>query len=149
MHVEAEVTIERPRAQVFDYLAHAEHLPEYVTDFAWVRQESDGESAQGARYSYKMARGPAKGTFDWTEFAPPSRLAWHGPPAKAGPGTMEPSGWWELSEETAGTRVKLVMTPAPGGLFKVIAPLMSMGMRKGNARALQRLKQRLESEPSS
>jgi uncharacterized protein YndB with AHSA1/START domain len=144
MHVEAQTRVERPRAEVFDYLSRAEHLPDYVTDFAWVKQVSEGEPAKGTEYSYKMARGQASGTFEWTEFQPASRLAWHGPPAKAGPGTMEPSGWWELSDEGAGTRVKLVMTPEPGGLFKVLAPLMSRGMRKGNARALERLKQQLE-----
>jgi hypothetical protein len=93
-----------------------------------------------------MARGQAAGTFDWTEFQPGSRLAWHGPPAKSGPGTMEPSGWWELSDEDGGTHVKLVMTPKPGGLFRVIAPLMAGSMRKGNAKALERLKQNLEAE---
>jgi hypothetical protein len=91
-----------------------------------------------------MKRGQAEGTFDWTEFEPHSKLAWHGPPAKAGPGSMEPAGWWELSDEGAGTRVKLVMAPTPGGLFKLMAPLMASGMRKGNDAALQRLKQQLE-----
>jgi uncharacterized protein YndB with AHSA1/START domain len=144
MHVEADITIERPRAQVFEYLAHAEHLPDYVTQFAWVKQISPGDPEKGTRYGYEMARGQAKGTFDWTEFQPPARLAWHGPPAKAGPGTMEPSGWWELTDEGTGTRVKLVMTPKPGGLFKLLAPLMARGMRGGNGKALQRLKTRLE-----
>jgi uncharacterized protein YndB with AHSA1/START domain len=147
LHVESETTIARPRPEVFHYLAHAEHLPDYVTDFAWVRQDSEGEPAHGTRYSYEMKRGQAKGTFDWTEFEPPSRLAWHGPPAKAGPGSMEPSGWWELSDEGPGTRVKLVMTPQPGGLFKLMAPFMSGSMRKGNERALERLRQNLESGP--
>ena len=144
MHVEAETTVARPRQEVFDYLARAESLPEYVTDFAWVKQNSPGEPARGTEYSYKMQRGQAEGTFEWTQFESPSRLAWHGPPAKAGPGTMEPSGWWELTDEGSATRVKLVMTPEPGGLFKVMAPLMSFGMRRGNAKALERLKQRLE-----
>ncbi len=144
MHVEAQITVGRPRREVFDYIAHGERLPEYVTDFAWVKQASEGEPARGTRYSYKMVRGKAEGTFEWTEFEPDSRLAWHGPPAKAGPGSMEPAGWWELSDEGAGTRVKLVLAPKPGGLFKVMAPLMAMGMRKGNARALETLKQLLE-----
>jgi uncharacterized protein YndB with AHSA1/START domain len=144
MHLEAQTRVERPRTEVFDYLARAEHLPDYVTDFAWVRQVSEGEPSEGTEYSYKMARGQASGTFRWTDFQPPSRLAWHGPRAKAGPGTMEPSGWWELDDDGAGTRVKLVMTPEPGGLFKVLAPLMSRGMRKGNAKALERLKTKLE-----
>jgi len=145
LQVEAETTIARPREEVFEYLSHAEHLPDYVTDFAWVRQDSEGQPAQGTRYSYEMKRGHTKGTFDWTEFAP-HRLAWHGPPAKAGLGSMEPAGWWDLADEGAGTRVKLVMTPEPGGLFKLMAPLMSGSMRKGNARALERLKQRLEGD---
>jgi uncharacterized protein YndB with AHSA1/START domain len=145
MHVEAETTVARPPAEVFDYLAHAEHLPEYVSEFAWVKQDSGGEPAHGTRYSYEMARGQASGTFDWTEFQPPSRLAWHGPPAKAGPGSLEPAGWWELSDEGAGTHVKLVMEPKPGGLFKLMAPFMSRSMRKGKAQALERLKQQLES----
>jgi uncharacterized protein YndB with AHSA1/START domain len=144
MHVEAQTTVGRPRTEIFQYLARAERLPEYVTDFAWVKQDSEGEPGHGTRYSYKMARGQAAGTFEWTQFEPDSKLAWHGPPAKSGPGTMEPSGWWELSDDDGGTRVRLVMTPKPGGLFKVLAPLMTMGMRKGNAKALERLKERLE-----
>jgi uncharacterized protein YndB with AHSA1/START domain len=143
VHVEAETSIARPPADVFAYLARAESLPRYVEDFDWVKQESEGEPALGTTYSYKMKRG-AEGTFEWTEFQPASRLAWRGPPAKAGPGSMEPSGWWELSQEGQGTRVKLVMTPKPGGLFKLMAPLMAAGMRKGNVKALGLLKAQLE-----
>lgn len=145
MHIESETTIGRPPEDVFDYIARAERLPEYVTEFASVSQSSAGEPALGTEYAYTMARGQAKGTFRWTEFERGSKLAWHGPPAKTGPGTMEPSGWWELSADGAGgTRVKLAMTPQPGGLFKLMAPLMAMGMRRGNARALKLLKERLE-----
>jgi uncharacterized protein YndB with AHSA1/START domain len=144
MQVEAETMVARSRSEVFHYIAHGELLPDYVTDFAWVRQEGEGEPTKGTQYSYKMKRGQAEGTFEWTEFQPDTKLAWHGPPAKAGPGSMEPSGWWELSDEGGGTHVKLVMTPKPGGLFRLMAPLMSFGMRKGNAQALARLKSRLE-----
>lgn len=145
MQVQAETVVSRPRSEVFDYLARAERLPEYVSDFAWVKQTSEGEPALGTRYSYEMKRGQVRGTFDWTEFEPQSKLAWHGPPARSGPGTMEPAGSWELADEGTGTRVKLVMTPKPGGLFKLMSPLMAMGMRKGNAKAMEMLKQRLES----
>jgi hypothetical protein len=57
---------------------------------------------------------------------------------------MQPAGWWEISPAGEGTHVKLVMAPTPGGLFKLIAPLMAAGMRKGNAAALERLKAQLE-----
>jgi uncharacterized protein YndB with AHSA1/START domain len=147
VHFEAETTIGRPCAEVFDHIARAECLPEYVTQFSWVRQVGTGEPTLGTSYEYKMARGQAAGTFEWTEFDRPSKLAWHGPPAKAGPGSMEPSGRWELSDEGPGTRVKLVMTPQPGGLFKVLAPLMAGQMRKGNVEALRLLKEQIERGP--
>lgn len=57
---------------------------------------------------------------------------------------MEPSGSWELSDEGEGTRVTLVMSPKPGGMFKLMSPLMSSSMRKGNARALELLKEQVE-----
>ena len=144
MEIESEITIGRAAADVFEYVAHAEDLPDYVTDFETVRQESEGEPAVGTRYSYTMTRG-AVGTFEWTEFEPGTRLAWHGPAVKAGPGSMEPAGRWEFRPVSEGTRVKLVMAPTPGGLFKLLAPFMAAGMRKGNEAALERLKQRLES----
>jgi uncharacterized protein YndB with AHSA1/START domain len=149
MHVEAEITIERPRAEVFDYIAKAEFLPEYVADFAWVKQLTEGAPGQGTEYSYQMVRGQVEGTFRWTDFTEPTSLAWHGPPVKSGPGSMEPSGSWELSDQDGGTRVKLAMTPKPGGLFKLLSPLMAIGMKGGNARALQKLKQRLEQGSST
>jgi uncharacterized protein YndB with AHSA1/START domain len=144
MHVEAETTIARPPAEIFDYLAHGERLPEYVTDFESVQQSTPGEPTLGTEYAYKMKRG-AEGTFKWTEFQSPSRLAWGGPPAKAGPGSMEPSGWWELSDADGGTHVKLVMTPKPGGLFKLMAPLLARSIRKGNPKALELLRQKVTS----
>jgi uncharacterized protein YndB with AHSA1/START domain len=149
MRIESEITVARPRPQVFDYIARAEYLPEYVTDFESVRQVTEGEPAVGTSYSYKMARGRAEGTFEWTRFEPDSHLAWHGPAVHAGMGSMEPAGSWELTEAAGGTNVKLVMAPKPGGLFKLLAPLMAAGMRKGNDRALERLKQRLEAQPST
>lgn len=143
MQIESEIAVNRPAGAVFDYIAHAEYLPDYVTDFESVRQVSDGAPQLGTQYSYKMKRG-AEGTFEWTRFDSPMRLAWEGPPAKMGPGSMQPAGWWEISETGDATSIKLVMAPTPGGLFKLLAPLMAAGMRKGNATALERLKQLLE-----
>ncbi len=94
-----------------------------------------------------MAAGQAEGSFEWTKFVPGSHLAWSGPAVKAGLGTMQPAGWWDLSDGPGGsTTVKLVMAPVPGGLFKLLAPFMSAGIRKSNQQSLVNLKQRLESE---
>ena len=146
MQIESEITIDRPASDVFDYIAHAEYLPQYVSDFETVEQVGDGAPGIETQYSYKMKRG-AQGTFRWTRFEPSSDLAWEGPPVKAGPGSMQPAGSWRISEVPGGTRVQLIMAPVPGGLFKLLAPFMAAGMRKGNADALGRLKSRLETSP--
>src|SRR3954463_5419937 len=144
IHTEAEITINRPRSEDFDFLGRGERLPDYIDDFETVTHEEAGAPSRGHVYSYKMKRG-AEGTFEWTEFQPHDKLAWSGPRVKQGPGSMRPVGYWQLSDEGAGTRVKLVMEPEPGGLFKLMAPLMKGGMAKGNVRALEKLKTKLES----
>src|SRR3954447_4801865 len=148
IHTEAETTINRPRNEVFDFIAHAERLPEYVDDFETVAHEEPGEPERGHVYSYRMKRGGVEGTFEWKEFDPYSKLAWSGPRVKSGLGSMRPTGRWELNDDGSGTRVKLVMEPEPGGLFKLMAPLMKGQMAKGNVRALDKLKTMLENHGS-
>ena len=145
IRTEGEITINRPRAEVFDYLAHGERLPEYIDEFERVSHEQGGDPGPGHVYSYKMKRG-AEGTFEWSEFQPYDKLAWSGPRVKQGSGSMRPVGHWQLNDDGSGTRVKLVMEPEPGGLFKLMAPLMKMSMTKGNQRGLENLKRRLESD---
>jgi hypothetical protein len=45
--------------------------------------------------------------------------------------------------------VKLVMTPKPGGFFRLLSPFMSRSMRGGNEKALERLKQQVEARAPS
>ena len=54
--------------QVFEYLARSEHLPDYATDFVWVKQTSNGEPSLGTEYRYRMKRG-TEGTFARTGVA--------------------------------------------------------------------------------
>jgi len=143
MHIESTIEIFRPREEVFDYLAHSEFLPDYAADFVWVRQTSDGAPRLGTEYAYEMVRG-STGTFQRTMYEPFSKLAWEGPPARSGPGTMAPSGSWELSDVHGATRVNLVMSPIPRGLLRFMAPMISKRIASGLPEALKRLKQRLE-----
>jgi len=144
MHVASEITISRPRHEVFEYLARSEYLPEYASDFDWVEQTSAGGPGPDSEYSYKMKRG-TQGTFRRTTFEPDLRLGWVGPPAKAGPGTMAPSGSWELSDtDSGGTNVKLVMSPTPGGLLRLMSPILTRKIASDLPPSLMRLKRRLE-----
>jgi uncharacterized membrane protein len=143
VRVEAEINVGRPRTEVYGYLLRGECLPEYMSDFETVEQVSAGEPKTGTEYSYRMGRG-AQGSFEWIKLVPNSHLAWSGPPVKAGLGTMQPAGWWDLSDSGGETRVQLVMAPQPGGLLKLLAPFMAAAMRRSNEEALVRLKERLE-----
>lgn len=150
MRVESEITVARPRPEVFAYLRDARQLPEYMSDFASVEQVSEGSPRAGTQYRYRMSNGQAEGTFEWIRFVPSSHLAWSGPAIRAGLGSMQPAGWWDLSDGPGGvTVVKLVMAPTPGGLFRLLGPFIAAGMRKGNEQALRQLKDRLEAaEPA-
>ena len=144
MHRTAQITIVRPRADVFDYLARSEHLPDYAGDFIWVKQTSTGAPGPGTEYEYQMKRG-IHGTFHRSEYTPHTTLAWSGPPAKAGPGSMAPSGRWELADAPGGaTTVTLVMSPTPGGLLTLMAPVIFRRIADDLPIALARLREQLE-----
>ena len=139
------VEIRRPAAEVFDYLAHGENMPAWMNIFETVEQESAGPPAKGTTYRYKMStRGKAESTFEWSEFEPTHRLTWHGPPVSTGPGSLEPSGEYELKEHDGATRVTMRMRPKTTGLMSLLSPLMNRSMRKEATENMQRLKQALE-----
>ena len=102
MHIEAEITVARPRSEVFDYLARAEHLPEYVTDFAWVKQVSDGEPDQ--RHDLQLQDGPQQDRghvrLDRVRARLEARLAWAA--GEGGARVDRARGSVELSEADAG-----------------------------------------------
>ena len=146
MRIQRQIDISRPPAEVFDYLSHAEYLPEYATDFDSVERTDGIAPGPNAMYAYKMTRG-AEGTFRHTVWEPNAKLVWEGPPARSGPGTVAPGGSWELQEVAGGTRVTLTMAPVPGGLMMLLSPAIARGIRRMLPEALLRLKSRLEMSP--
>jgi uncharacterized membrane protein len=139
------VEIRCPARDVFDYLAHGENMPRWISVFEKVEQDSEGPPAKGTIYRYRMAsRRRPESTFEWTEFEPGRKLAWEGPAIAVGLGTLEPSGEYELSECDGATRVTMRMHPKTTGIATLLSPLMSRSMRKEAAENVQRLKETLE-----
>ena len=56
--------------------------------------------------------------------------------------TLE-AGWGQVRSESVLGRER-AGPPEPGGLFKLMAPFMKRGMNKGNAKAMEKQKARLE-----
>jgi hypothetical protein len=46
MHVQAEITVERPRAEVHEYVARGEKLPGYVSHFSSRAGAAQGQAGE-------------------------------------------------------------------------------------------------------
>src|SRR3954451_9278443 len=84
---ENTVTIGRPRAEVFGYLAELENLPRWNYAIAATRKLDPGPVAAGTRYS-QLRTVPARReeTFEVAEYEPDVKLTLHG---RFGPFTGE------------------------------------------------------------
>jgi carbon monoxide dehydrogenase subunit G len=139
---EQEITIDRPREDVFNFLADAEN------DAAWRPGVLDithtSGSGAGARYRQGV-KGPfgrrIPADIEITEFKPSELIAFR---TLSGP--IRPTGRYELAEVDAGTRVRFALEAELKGLQKLMAPMVkkSMGNQVG---ALVKLKQALETAP--
>jgi uncharacterized membrane protein len=131
---EHSVTVERPIAEVFAFLADAENDPRWrsgVLDIA--RVEGDGV---GARYRQGV-KGPmgrrVPADFEITEYAPSRTIGFR---ATAGP--VRPEGRYELEPAGDGTRVRFSLACTPRGLARLITPMVARTMRS-EVEALERL----------
>jgi uncharacterized protein YndB with AHSA1/START domain len=141
--IEIDTVIERPRQEVFDYLARGENLPQWMSTFDSVEPASQSEPGQGTTYQYKMSRG-AESTFEYSEFVPGQRIAWAGPPVQAGPGTISPRGSFELDDKGGGTHLLMSLDPELSASMKAMGLMMKRQMKKDAKEDLVRLKQLLE-----
>jgi uncharacterized protein YndB with AHSA1/START domain len=147
--VSVEVTIARPREEVFEYLAdianHAEFTDHYLVKWHLTREDSYGVGA-GARYKVKapLTR------FDWadstfTEVVAPRLIVERGRFGKYNRNLTR--GVYELDEGPGGTtRVRFTLETKPKLLSDRL--LETMGTRgwfkRKNAKAMRRLRSILE-----
>lgn len=140
-HTEHTVTVARPPQDVFDYLAEGTHNREWRAGVLEIRRTSTAEG-RGATYRQVLA-GPGgrriDGDYEVTVFDPPRRLGFQ---VTAGP--ARPAGVFELSENAdQSTRVRFSLDLDPGGLMKLMTPVITRQMRREVAQ-LDNLKAILE-----
>ena len=138
-HAEHTVTIQRPIAEVFAFLADAEN------DRAWRPSVLDiaRESGSGVGTRYRQGvKGPlgrrVAADIEITELVPNERIGF-----RALTGPVRPTGRYELSPAGEGTHVKLVLAAETSGLRKLIAPMVQKAMT-GEVAHLDELKRVLE-----
>jgi uncharacterized protein YndB with AHSA1/START domain len=126
--VSASVTIARPRAEVFDYLADVANHPEfkdhYLVDWHLTREDSVGRGA-GARFRERL---PLH-RFGWgdltlSEVDPPFRIVERGRGGKFN--RIRAIGTWTLQDAPGGmTRVEYDYETQPGKLSDRVMELVA------------------------
>jgi uncharacterized protein YndB with AHSA1/START domain len=101
LDIEIEIDIARPVAAVWAVVSDFERLPQWLGEFEESRVESAGPVGVGAVIGYTL-QGNRSGTFEITEWEPPRRLAWDGPPLRWAGGSARPRGSHTLSDSEAG-----------------------------------------------
>ncbi len=149
--VKLTTTIDRPRDEVFEYLAdianHAEFSDHFLVDWHLTREDSYGEGA-GARFRVMLPMSRAAyGEATLTEVQAPQRLVTTGSGGRYN--RVSTRNTWTLEPEGNGTRVEFVTesdpsTP-PDRLMETALRARSFAKRK-HARALKRLRSILESD---
>ena len=146
-----DVTIGRPRAEVFEYLAdianHAEFTDHYLVDWRLTREDSYGRGA-GARFK---AKAPLN-RFPWAdvtlvEVEPDHRIVERGRTGKFN--RIQTIGTYELADGPGGsTRVRFTFESRPKMLSdKILESLGARGwLRRKTRKAMGRLRSILEED---
>jgi carbon monoxide dehydrogenase subunit G len=142
--VEEEIVIDRPPAEVFDFVTTPENDLEWISTAVERRRENEGPIDVGSRVRAvdKFLGRRIESTFEVTEHTPSTRSAirLEGPVAARGTYVLEPAG--------AGTRFRWMLDADPGlgGLYlgRITDPLVTFVFRRRIRSDLSQLKERLE-----
>jgi uncharacterized protein YndB with AHSA1/START domain len=135
------VTINRPREEVFAYLADGKNDLEWrpgVLDIARAKGDGDGIGTvyrQGVKGPFGRRVAADYKIVDWE---PPELIGFH---TIAGP--VRPKGSYELIEADGGTKVTMSLRCSPSGLARVLTPGIRRSLQS-EVDALANLKRFLE-----
>lgn len=140
MKVERNISIGRPPAEVFSYVADIRNDPTWHTDVLEVRSSSDVvEMGTVFNVKVKPSMGVSEGTMTVSRIEPGRLIEFHGRMGK-----MEPTVTNICEPDGQGTRMTRRVEIEPPGIMRVMTPLMKRMIGKGNDGFLANLKQLLE-----
>jgi uncharacterized membrane protein len=140
--VVTETVINRPCPEVAAYAADPSHAPDWYANIASVGWLTPPPVEVGSRMAF-VARFLGRRlayTYEIAELVPGERLVMR---TAQGPFPMETTYTWQ-PEGTDRTRMTLRNRGEPAGFSALVAPFMSMAMRRANRKDLAALKTRLE-----
>ncbi len=146
--VTVSTTIDRPREEIFDYLADVANHPEfsdhYLTQWRLTREDSWGQGA-GARYRLKRRNRFAWADMTLVEVSPPRRIVALGRGGKFN--RVKTTTTWELSPGPGGTRIDMTTETEPALPTDRLAEFgLRRWFRRRAGKALRRLRSILEED---
>lgn len=137
-----ETIIARPKTEVAAFAANPDNAPAWYVNIKSAEWKSEPSVRIGARVAFVanfLGRRMAY-TYEIVEFIPNELMVMR---TTEGPFPMETTYTWESTEQ-GGTRMKLRNRGEPLGFSRLMAPFMSLAMRRANTNDLARLKALLE-----
>lgn len=140
---QAEVTIDRPVAEVFNFVADPASYSKWMNGVSEARLDPGAQLGTGARVQSKgkTPLGAYEAPMEITEYVPNRQLG-----IKATiPGKMEFQGRWVFEPNgDSATRITTSGETHLLGAWRLAEPLMGGEIQKGEAEELKRIKQLLE-----
>jgi carbon monoxide dehydrogenase subunit G len=142
-----DVLIARPIDEVFEFIADARNRPQW--DDSVESEELTSPEPIGLGTTVRTRLKPSFGrraeyTWEIVEHAPPTRQTIDSTSGPF-PTTLE----YRLSDQGGGTRVEFSVTGRPGGVMRLLQPLIARTIQRNLDRNFPRLKQLLEARPAS
>ena len=137
-----ETVIDRPVAQVAGYAADPSNAPQWYENIASVEWKTSPRLVVGSRIAF-LARFLGRTlvyTYEIVELAPGRKLVMR---TAEGPFPMETTYTWEAAGD-GKTRMTLRNRGEPRGFSALLAPLMTIAIRRANRKDLAMLKHLLE-----
>ena len=137
------VTIARPAAEVFAFIADIRNDPRWHTDVLEARLIEGTTVDRGSTFEIrtKPVMGVSAGTVTVSEYDPPSGIVFD-----VRMGKLDPTTTFTVVPDGQGCRVTRRIDMVPLGLMRVMAPFMGRMMRNRNAGFLANLRRVLESD---
>src|SRR5438093_2682826 len=126
MRVERYISIERPPAEVFGYIADVRNDPSWHTDVLEVKSSTD-VVGMGTVFDVKVkpSMGVSEGTMTVTRLEPGRLIEFHGQMGK-----MAPTVTNMCEPEGEGTRVTRRVEIDPPGTMRLMSPLIASKIGK-------------------
>jgi uncharacterized protein YndB with AHSA1/START domain len=144
IRIEHELVIERPRREVFEFLADVDNLPQWQSGAVQSQLLTDLPLRAGSRFSETVRMGPltVHTTCVVTELEPDKTFAFE---AMSRP--LDYAGSFRLSDVEGSTRLTMHAVAHLKGFWRLLEPLLGSDLRKEARSELEALQRILQATP--